>query len=126
MPPIVAIVSRYFADATCNHAFFFLPNWWEFLPPGRQPNPNLNCEMAFKFPDDIWAVGLSVLDILLRIGGFVAVISIIIAGVQYITSMGNTDAATNARKRLTNSLIGLAIIIIASGVVAFIGNTLGG
>jgi hypothetical protein len=118
----------YFAAITCNHTFFFLPSWWEYLP--IQPTPSLdptkNCVINFSFPGDILFVGLAVLDMLLRIGGFVAVISIIVAGVQYITSSGSTDNASNARKRLTNSLIGLAIIIIASGTVAFIGNTFGG
>jgi hypothetical protein len=113
----------YFAAITCNHTFFFLPSWWEYLP--NPPNPPL-CNINFSFPGDILFVGLAVLDMLLRIGGFVAVISIIVAGVQYITSSGSTDNASNARKRLTNSLIGLAIIIIASGTVAFIGNTFGG
>lgn len=110
-----------FAAATCNHSFFFLPSWWEFLP--KKPAPP-NCDITFNFPGDIWAVGLAVLDMLLRVGGFVAVISIIIAGVQYIMATGNPEKGASARKRLTNSLIGLAIVLIASGVVAFIGNTL--
>jgi hypothetical protein len=69
---------------------------------------------------------LAVLDMLLRIGGFAAVISIIIAGVQYIMSTGSPEKGTSARKRLTNSLIGLAIILIATGLVSFIGNSIGG
>lgn len=114
------MMGLFFAAATCSHSFFFIPNWWEYLP--NQPSPP-NCNVTINFPGDILAIGLAILDMLLRIGGFVAVISIIIAGVQYITSSGSTDNTTNARKRLTNSLIGLAIVLIASGVVAFIGNT---
>jgi hypothetical protein len=110
-----------FGAVTCGHSFFFLPNWWEFLPKSGQPLPP-TCDIKFNFPGDIWSVGLAGLDILLRIGGFVAVISIIIAGVEYITAIGSPEKGTSARKRLTNSLIGLAIVLIASGVVAFIGN----
>ncbi len=91
----------------------------------KQPQPP-NCNISVHFPGDLWAIGLAVLDMLLRIGGFLAVISIIIAGVQYITSMGEPEKGASARKRLTNSLIGLVIILIASGVVAWIGNTVGG
>jgi hypothetical protein len=116
-------MSPYFAAATCNHSFFFLPSWWEYLP--KQPSPP-DCNVTFVFPHDTWAVGLAVLDMLLRIGGFLAVISIIIAGVQYITSMGEPEKGASARKRLTNSLIGLVIVLIASGLVAWIGNTVGG
>ncbi|MBX4190712.1 pilin [Candidatus Saccharibacteria bacterium] len=110
------------AVTTCDNKFFFLPNWWEFL---KQPSPP-NCNIAFNFPGDIWAVGLAILDMLLRIGGFVAVISIIIAGIQYIVSSGSPENVTSARKRIINSFIGLAIVLIASAVVAFIGKTFGG
>ena len=117
------MMGAFFAAATCNHSFFFLPSWWEYLP--KQPSPP-NCNISFTFPQDIWAVGLAVLDMLLRIGGFVAVISIIVAGVQYITAMGEPEKGAAARKRLTNSLIGLVIVLIASGAVAFIGNAVKG
>lgn len=117
-------MNLFFAASTCSHSFFFIPNWWKYLPNQPDPNTTPPCQITFNFPGDIWAVGLAVLDMLLRIGGFVAVISIIIAGIQYITSTGSPDAATSARKRLTNSLIGLAIVLVASGVVAFIGNTI--
>ena len=117
------MILQYLAATTCNHSFFFLPSWWEFLP--KQPTPP-DCNIDFAFPGDIWNVGLAILDMLLRVGGFVAVISIIIAGVQYIMSGGSADKGVAARKRLVNSLIGLAIVLIASGVVAFIGNTIGG
>jgi hypothetical protein len=113
-----------------KHNFFFLPPWWEFLQPRYDELGHCAVTLnnaAGKFQlNSVWAIGLAVLDMLLRIGGFAAVISIIIAGVQYITSTGNTENATNARKRLTNSLIGLAIVLVAGGVVAFIGNTFGG
>jgi hypothetical protein len=109
----------WYLAATCSQPFFFLPNWWEFIPDKQI---SATCEITFKFPGDIWLVGLAILDMLLKIGGFAAVISIIIAGLQYITASGNPEKGTAARKRITNSLIGLAIVLIASGVVAFIGN----
>jgi hypothetical protein len=117
------MMSQFFAAATCNHSFFFLPSWWEFLP--KQPSPPI-CNISFTFPGDILSIGLAILDMLLRVGGFVAVISIIVAGVQYIMASGNPEKGASARKRLTNSLIGLAIVLIATGVVSFIGNQIGG
>ncbi|MGH7156732.1 MAG: pilin [Candidatus Saccharimonadales bacterium] len=119
-------LAGYGANCTLpQHSLFFLPPWWEYIPT-KIDTVTKQCVVAFNFPGDIWSVALAVLDMLLRIGGFVAVISIIIAGLQYITSMGNSEDNVNARKRLTNSLIGLAIVLIASGVVAFIGNQFGG
>ena len=104
--------------------FFFMPNWWEYL--NGQRDPLGACVPAFNFPNDIWTVGLAILDMLLRLAGFVAVISIIIAGIMYITATGEPEKAANARRRLYNSLIGLGIALIATGFVAFIGNKVGG
>ncbi len=110
-------------DAT-KHPFFFFPHWWEYLK-GTVDNLG-NCVPDFHFPGDTWAVGLAIIDMLLRLAGLVAIISIIIAGVSYITAAGTVEKTASARRRIYNSLIGLALVLIASGAVAFIGNTLGG
>src|SRR4051812_5332202 len=104
--PALKLAAMY--GAACNlpkHQFFFLPSWWEFVPT-KIDNVTNQCVVAFKFPNDIWSVGLAILDMLLRIGGFAAVISIVIAGIQYIMAAGNPEKGSSARKRLTNSLIG--------------------
>jgi hypothetical protein len=126
MEYVIAKLSVFFGAAGCSHTFFFLPSWWEFLPPGQQPKLPTCAIPSFDFPNDLILVGLAVLDMLLRIGGFAAVISLIIAGVQYITSGGSTDKGVAARKRVTNSLIGLAIVLIAAATVQFIGKAVGG
>lgn len=104
--------------------FFFIPPWWEYLKTGADGVGG--CKLitnGFQF-GDVLAVGLAVLDILLRIAGFVAVISIIWAGVNYMTTMGNPEKAAAARKRIYNSLIGLAIVFVATALVTFLGNSL--
>jgi type IV secretory pathway VirB2 component (pilin) len=63
------------------------------------------------------------LDILLFVAGIIAVISIIWAGFEYLTSMGNSDKGVSARKRIINSIIGLAIVLIATSIVTFIGSS---
>lgn len=108
--------------AACSHQFFFIPTWWEYLPDNRFA---ANCSISnFDFPSDILPVGLAVVDMLLRVAGLVAIVSIIIAGVAYMTAGGDVQKTASARKRIYNALIGLAIVAIASGLVAFIGNTL--
>lgn len=115
--------SSFFVATMCNqHTFFFLPPWWEYLPPDKFA---ADCSIAsFNFPNDLLAVGLAVVDMLLRVAGLVAIVSIIVAGVSYITAAGTVEKTASARRRIYNSLIGLAIVAIASGFVAFIGNTL--
>ena len=112
--------SLFLAATTCKHSFFFLPTWWEYLPEPKPPS----CNITFNFPGDLLAVALAVVDMLLRIAGLVAIVSIIIAGVSYITAAGTAEKTASARRRIYNSLIGLAIVAVASGFVAFIGNSL--
>ena len=120
---LVKIISPVFAATTCSHSFFFFPSWWEYLK--TQPSPP-DCSITFNFPSDILLVGLALIDILIRVAGLIAIVSIIVAGIGYITSGGNAENAAKARRRIYNALIGLAIVAVASGVVAFIGNSLGG
>lgn len=114
-----------FAQATsCSNSFFGFPTWWKYLNPQPSP-PSCQINLDNFSLNDIWSIALAVVDMLLYIAGIVAVVSIIIAGIMYVTSIGNAEKATSARKRIQNALIGLAIVIIASAVVSFIGNNIG-
>ena len=115
--------------SSCNpnkngNPFFGLPHWWEYVSTGHNDGLG-NCIPDVKIPDGIWAIALAVIDMLLRVAGIVAVVSIIIAGVGYITAAGNSEKITASRRRIVNSLIGLALVIIATVLVSFIGNSIG-
>jgi hypothetical protein len=133
--PILAKFGLFFAALgdPCTlekNRFLFLPPWWEYMS-GKvdvlgQCSPSFsNAAGSFQL-NDIWLIGLAVLDMLLRVAGFVAVISIIIAGFQHQFTMGDAQKAAAARRRIYNSLIGLAIALIATAAVTFIGNQLAG
>lgn len=114
-----------FATNHCdNNLFFFFPHWYKYLHLSGKLEADCSIADSFIFPGDIWLVALAILDMLLRLAGFVAVVSIIIAGVGYMASGGNPEKATAARRRIYNSLIGLAIALMATVFVAFIGNRL--
>jgi hypothetical protein len=106
------------------HSFFGFPHWWKYLPHGHKDALN-NCVPDVTFPGGIWPIALAIIDMLLYLAGLVAVVSIIIAGITYVTALGNPEKNVAARRRLVNSLIGLAIVLIAIEVVSFIGNKLG-
>jgi len=55
----------------------------------------------------------SILPAILGIAGFIAVIMIIISGIQFMTSSGNPEAAAAARGRLTFALVGFALIVLS-------------
>jgi len=105
-----------------NRPFFGLPHWWKYLD-GQRDLLN-KCVPVFDFPGDTWRVLFAIIDMLLRIAGIAAVIFVIAGGVAYMLTQGNPEKGASARRRITNALIGLGIVLIASAVVSFIGNSL--
>ncbi|KKU20149.1 MAG: hypothetical protein UX30_C0003G0024 [Candidatus Saccharibacteria bacterium GW2011_GWA2_46_10] len=106
-----------------ENSFFFLPHWWQYMNTFKVDALN-QCVPYVTFPTSVFPVGLAVLDMLLRIAGFAAVIMIMVAGIQYIAAQGNPEKAASARKGIYNALIGLGIAFTATLFVAFIGNSL--
>jgi|SRR3989338_901410 len=58
--------------------------------------------------------------IVLGLAGFIAVIMIIISGIQFMMSSGNPEAAAAARGRLVFALIGFALIVLSYVVLQFV------
>jgi hypothetical protein len=67
---------------------------------------------------------LAIVDDMVRLAGLIAVIFVIVGGVQYATSQGSPDATAKAQSTVINALIGLAIAIAAVAFVAFLGKAL--
>lgn len=68
-----------------------------------------------------------------RVGGFlfwigisVAVIVILIAGINFITSEGEPEKVNKAQRMILYAVIGIAIMILANGIISLVRNTLGG
>jgi hypothetical protein len=104
--------------------FFGFPHWWKYISKGSGDALG-NCTPSVTFPGGLLPIGMAIIDILLYFAGIAAVVSIIYGGFGYMTAAGSTDKITSARKRIVNSLIGLVIVLIATGVVSFIGNSIG-
>ena len=67
--------------------------------------------------------------IVLGLAGFIAVIMIIISGIQFMASSGNPEAAAAARGRLVFALIGFGLIVLSYVVLRlvdqlFLGNVI--
>lgn len=56
-----------------------------------------------------WIVGLI---------GLIAILIIVVSGIQMITSAGNPDALKSARGRITSAVIGLVLLIAMRAVLA--------
>ena len=59
------------------------------------------------------------------IAGIAAVIVIIIGGLMYITSNGDTNKVNNGRDMIIYAAIGLVVIVLAQSIVTFIVNRIG-
>jgi hypothetical protein len=127
-----------FADACSGGTFFGIPHWYDYLVKAGLMSDKLidstnklhACELASGLSPNQWVqiiflVALAVLDIALRLAGAVAVAYVIYGGIQYVTSQGEPDKTKDAQQTLTNALIGLAIALVATAFVSFIGNSVG-
>jgi len=104
-------------------AFLGFPTWYKYLNGVSSPNgvgsPNA-CLPKITALSDIWLVVAAVIEILLRIAGYAAIIYVIYGGIQYVTSQGEPDKAGRAKQTIMNALIGLIIAISATILVTFI------
>ena len=101
-----------------SNDFLGLPTWYKYLNPEFDGD---KCELNAKFPEDLGKIGLALVEILLRVGGMVAVAFVIYGGFKYLTSQGEPDNTKNARQTILNAVIGLVIAILATAIVSFIG-----
>src|SRR3990167_4595331 len=77
-------------------------------------------------PNDTSVSGfiLKIINIALAVAGLIAVLYLIIGGFRYITSAGNEETAEQAKKIITNAIIGIVIIILSFVIVRVISNAL--
>lgn len=97
------------------------PTWYKYLEPTWE---NDGCSVKADIKDDPAVLGkilLAVFEIMLRIGGIVAVIFVLYGSIQYIISQGEPENIKNARTTIINALIGLIITMFATGIVNLIG-----
>lgn len=108
-------------SSTCNtssSALLGMPTWYKYLDPQVVDG---ECELDFDFPDDVGAILLAVIEILLRVAAYAAVVMIIYGGFRYQLSLGSPEGTKNARTILLNAIIGLMVAIFATAIVNLIG-----
>jgi Type IV secretion system pilin len=131
---VVALLAPFspvvFAQATpvvpkCDGTFLDLPSWHKYLPKDAA-----TCEIKLDFYDPnkpadssvnkLWLIAAAIIEILMRIGGLIAIIWIIRAGFQMTMSNGDPGAVKELRQRLIYTGVGLCIIILAQAIVGFV------
>lgn len=110
--------------------FLGLPTWYEYLEMGTKGGDK--CAITgptdsngdFSFQAALPRIALAIVEILLRVAGMVAIGYVIFGGFKFMTSQGEPDATKQAQGTVTNALIGLAIAILATTIVGFVGSKL--
>ncbi len=109
---------------SCKSTFFGFPVWYKYLESANDPSNA--CAVQFSSLADIWLVVAAVIEMLLRLGALVAMLFVLIGGIKFIMSQGDTGGggAPNkvaiARQTAINGLIGLVITVAATAVVSYI------
>jgi hypothetical protein len=70
-------------------------------------------------------IGLAILEIMMTLGGLVAVVMIFVGSFKFIIAQGESAKINEAKNTVINSIVGLVIVIVATRIVSFIGNRLG-
>jgi hypothetical protein len=104
-------------DSACKSGNFLgFPSWNEYL----HTHNNRECAPHLEGLDDIWKIGLALVEILLRVAILAAVFFVMFAGIKYTASRGNADKTESAKKTLEDALVGLVIAVAATAVVSFV------
>lgn len=88
-------------------------------------NPSDKAGNAKQVGDKLNAVISSLIGFLTIVAGLWFLFQFIIAGYQWINSQGDKNNTQAAQDKITNSLIGLIIIVIAWVIIGTIGKILG-
>jgi type IV secretory pathway VirB2 component (pilin) len=64
----------------------------------------------------------TIVQIISAVAGIVAVIMIIISGIKYITSGGDSTKITSAKNTLIYAIVGLVIVVLSQFIVHFVVN----
>jgi cytochrome bd-type quinol oxidase subunit 2 len=103
--PTPAVVSSVAANEACQGA-------------GLGSGSACNSSSALQINTTLGAI----INIFSAIVGLVAVIMIIVAGLQFITASGNAQNIAKARSTLLYAIVGLVIVVLAQVIVHFIIN----
>ncbi len=91
------------------------------LAQTANPNPGFFVSIGNNSPESI---AVWIVTAILGVSGIVAILFIIIGGFEYMTSAGNEERSKNGKKRVTNAIIGLIIIMLSYTIISVINTTI--
>lgn len=95
-----------------------------YCPNGQPSSTNdlSGCEGYEGNANDVNLMGTlnTIINVALGVIGFLAVVMIIVGGVQYTTSAGDAQKVTKAKNTIMYGIIGLVIALLAYAIVNFV------
>ena len=86
----------------------------------NSPDPCVQNPNAYGCRDGLMVMMTTIVQWVLGILGFVAVVIIIYGGVRYMTSAGDSSKVKDAKNTILYGIIGLVIALLAFAIVSFI------
>ena len=93
--------------------------------PNGQPAPGDNLSGCTDISsgnntNDLMTTLSTIINVVLGVVGFVAVVMIIMGGISFITSQGDSAKVTKARNTILYGVIGLVVALLAFAIVNFV------
>lgn len=106
--------------AKCQEVYVLAyPGWYNGLTcTGSQPAlTNLN---------DTWVIVMNIIQWIIITAGYAAVVFIIVGGFMYMTAQGEPSKIAEAKKSITNAIIGLVVALAAVMIVRTVQGAISG
>lgn len=104
-------------SGSCPDKYFLgMDAWYNYLDCDGKEVAKTNFE-GDNLTTAVWLIVLTVLKDLFFAAGVLAVVYIIVAGIQFILSGGDPANAAKAKKALTATVVGLVIVLVARVIV---------
>ena len=103
-----------------------IPPWYKYLEDDTATGGVTGrCVPKVDSVDDSIPIVLAVIEIMLRVATYIAIIMFIYGAIRMIISQGSPDEVKKSRDTVVNSVVGLVIALIATAVVNFVGRAVG-
>lgn len=134
--PTPSFVAAIREGSCTDKTLFGLPTWYKYLDIKEAKSATgdvIGCDVQADFTKAsgeldgsiLMKIALGIVDILLRLAALIAVGFVLFGGFKLLSSQGESKGLTESRQTIINALVGLVITLVATGIVTFIGNTLG-
>lgn len=75
---------------------------------------------------DLMSTLTVIINVVVGVVGFIAVVMIVMGGISFATSQGDTSKVAKARNTILYGVVGLVVAILAFAIVNFVSTSIGG